>query len=325
MTAMVLFGSMICMLIIGVPISISLGAATMAALLTLDVPLAIIPQRLFTALDSVSIMAIPFFVLAGNLMTEGGISRRLVDFCNSIIGNVRGGLAYAMVLACAFFAALSGSAPATVLAIGAMLYPDMVRIGYSPARCAGLLAVSGGLGPIIPTSIVMVVYCTITSSSVGDIFKSGLVAGGMIAVVLIVICVYLSRKENWPINATKVSFNQFLKNSYSALPAIFLPVIILGGIYSGLVTPTESAALAVVYSFIVGCFIYREIKLSNIYRILLDSAKGSAMVLFIIATSTAFSWLFTFSGLAVRIELAFKLTVYTYIRCRTHFSLDEST
>ena len=298
MTAMVLFGSMICMLIIGVPISISLGAATMAALLTLDVPLAIIPQRLFTALDSVSIMAIPFFVLAGNLMTEGGISRRLVDFCNSIIGNVRGGLAYAMVLACAFFAALSGSAPATVLAIGAMLYPDMVRIGYSPARCAGLLAVSGGLGPIIPPSIVMVVYCTITSSSVGDIFKSGLVAGGMIAVVLIVICVYLSRKENWPINATKVSFNQFLKNSYSALPAIFLPVIILGGIYSGLVTPTESAALAVVYSFIVGCFIYREIKLSNIYRILLDSAKGSAIVLFSIATSTAFSWLFTFSGLA---------------------------
>ena len=298
MTAFLLFGTMIVLLLIGVPISISLGAATMAALLCFDVPMAVVPQRMFTALDSVSIMAIPLFVLAGNLMTEGGISRRLVDFCNSIIGNIRGGMAYAMVLACAFFAALSGSAPATVLAIGGMLYPDMVRLGYPKERCAGLLAVSGGLGPIIPPSIIMVVYCTITNSSVGDMFKGGIVAGIMISVVLVGICIFYANKEKWPKNTQKVTLAQLGKNFIQALPALLLPIIILGGIYSGLMTPTESASVAVIYSFVVSVFIYRELRPGDIYRILLSSGKSSAMILFIIATSTAFSWLFTFSGIS---------------------------
>ena len=231
-------------------------------------------------------------------MTEGGISRSLVDFCNSIIGNVRGGMAYAMVLACAFFAALSGSAPATVLAIGGMLYPDMIRIGYPPARCAGLLAVSGGLGPIIPPSIIMVVYCTITNSSVGDMFKGGIVAGIMISIVLVILCIIYANKEKWPKNTVKLSAGQLFRSFFSALPALLLPVIILGGIYSGLMTPTESAAVAVIYSFIVGVFVYKEIRTENLYRILLESGKSSAMMLFIIATSTAFSWLFTFSGIS---------------------------
>ena len=287
MTAIILFGTMIVLLIIGVPISVSLGAATMASLLCFDVPMAVVPQRMFTALDSVSIMAIPLFVLAGNLMTEGGISRRLVDFCNSIIGNIRGGMGYAMVLACAFFAALSGSAPATVLAIG-MLYPDMVRLGYPKERCAGLLTVSGGLGPIIPPSIIMVVYCTITNSSVGDMFKGGIVAGLMISIVLVVICIYYSNKEKWPKNTERTSVSQLAKHFIHALPALFLPFVILGGIYSGLMTP----------SFIVSVFVYRELHPRDIYRILLASGKSSAMILFIIATSTAFSWLFTFSGIS---------------------------
>ena len=243
-------------------------------------------------------MAIPLFVLAGNLMTEGGISRRLVDFCNSIIGNIRGGMGYAMVLACAFFAALSGSAPATVLAIGGMLYPDMVRLGYPKERCAGLLTVSGGLGPIIPPSIIMVVYCTITNSSVGDMFKGGIVAGLMISIVLVVICIYNSNKEKWPKNTERTSVSQLAKHFIHALPALFLPFVRLGGIYSGLMTPTESAAVAVIYSFIVSVFVYRELHPRDIYRILLASGKSSAMILFIIATSTAFSWLFTFSGIS---------------------------
>ena len=293
MTAIILFGTMIVLLIIGVPISVSLGAATMASLLCFDVPMAVVPQRMFTALDSVSIMAIPLFVLAGNLMTEGGISRRLVDFCNSIIGNIRGGMGYAMVLACAFFAALSGSAPATVLAIGGMLYPDMVRLGYPKERCAGLLTVS-----IIPPSIIMVVYCTITNSSVGDMFKGGIVAGLMISIVLVVICIYYSNKEKWPKNTERTSVSQLAKHFIHALPALFLPFVILGGIYSGLMTPTESAAVAVIYSFIVSVFVYRELHPRDIYRILLASGKSSAMILFIIATSTAFSWLFTFSGIS---------------------------
>lgn len=300
-TAIVLFGTLALLLIIGVPISISLGAATMLSMLTYDVPLAVVGQRMFTALDSVSIMAIPFFVLAGNLMTQGGISRRLVDFANRIIGNVRGGMCYAMVLACAFFAALSGSAPATVLAIGSMLYPEMVKLGYPKARCAGLLTVSGGLGPIIPPSIIMVVYCTITNSSVGDMFKAGLIAGAMIGVVLIGICIYLSHKEQWPKNEEKITFKELWKSFIGAIPAIFLPVIILGGIYSGMLTPTESAATAVVYSFIVGVFVYKEIHLKDLKNIILESGKGSAMMLFIIATSTAFSWFFTFSGISTQL------------------------
>lgn len=298
MTGLVLFGSLIVFLVIGVPISVSLGAATMLSLISFGVPMAVVPQRMFTALDSVSIMAIPLFVLAGNLMTKGGISRRLVDFCNSVIGNVRGGMAYAMVLACAFFAALSGSAPATVLAIGSMLYPDMVRLGYPKERCAGLLAVAGGLGPIIPPSIIMVVYCTITNSSVGDMFKGGITAGIMIAVVLAGISIYYAHKEQWPKNTEKISAKDFAVRFFRALPALLLPVIILGGIYSGMMTPTESASAATIYALIVGVFVYKEIKIKDLYMILLESGKSSAMILFIIATSTAFSWLFTFSGIS---------------------------
>lgn len=298
MTGLVLFGSLIVFLVIGVPISVSLGASTMLSLISFGVPMAVVPQRMFTALDSVSIMAIPLFVLAGNLMTKGGISRRLVDFCNSVIGNVRGGMAYAMVLACAFFAALSGSAPATVLAIGSMLYPDMVRLGYPRERCAGLLAVAGGLGPIIPPSIIMVVYCTITNSSVGDMFKGGITAGIMIAVVLAGISIYYAHKEQWPKNTEKISAKDFAVRFFRALPALLLPVIILGGIYSGMMTPTESASAATIYALIVGVFVYKEIKIKDLYMILLESGKSSAMILFIIATSTAFSWLFTFSGIS---------------------------
>lgn len=298
MTGLVLFGSLIVFLVIGVPISVSLGAATMLSLISFGVPMAVVPQRMFMALDSVSIMAIPLFVLAGNLMTKGGISRRLVDFCNSVIGNVRGGMAYAMVLACAFFAALSGSAPATVLAIGSMLYPDMVRLGYPRERCAGLLAVAGGLGPIIPPSIIMVVYCTITNSSVGDMFKGGITAGIMIAVILAGISIYYAHKEQWPKNTEKISAKDFAVRFFRALPALLLPVIILGGIYSGMMTPTESASAATIYALIVGVFVYKEIKIKDLYMILLESGKSSAMILFIIATSTAFSWLFTFSGIS---------------------------
>ena len=161
MTGLILFGSFIIMLIISVPIALALGVATAITLFYIDMPVVVVAQRIFTAIDSSSIMAIPFFVLAGNLMTEGGISRRIVELANSIVGGVRGGLFYVMVISCAFFAALSGSAPATVIAIGAMLYPEMVKRGYPEKRSAGLLAVAGGLGPIIPPSIIMVVYGTL--------------------------------------------------------------------------------------------------------------------------------------------------------------------
>ena len=317
-TALILFGGFAIMLLIGVPIALALGAATAVTLFYIDMPVAVVGQRIFTALDSSSIMAIPFFVLAGNLMTQGGISRRIVDLANALVGGVRGGLFYVMIISCAFFAALSGSAPATVIAIGAMLYPEMIKRGYPEQRSAGLLAVAGGLGPIIPPSIIMVVYGTITSSSIGDLFKGGLVAGLMIAVVLAIVCILLSRKENWPKSETRLSFSEFMKALFKAFLAVMLPVIVLGGIYSGIMTPTESAAVAVIYSFVVGVFVYRELPFDKLWEVIIDSGKGSAMVMFIIATSTAFSWLFTYAGISSQLiefitDMHLSATLYCFI------------
>lgn len=301
MTGLLLFGCFALFLIGGVPVAMALGAATMSAILfspDFAITTAVIPQRIFGGLESTSLMAIAFFVLAGNLMTKGGISRRLVDLANSMVGGVRGGMSLALILASAFFAALSGSAPATVIAIGSMLYPDMVRIGYPKDRTAGLLVVAGGLGPIIPPSIIMVVYCTMTGASVGDMFKSGMAIGVIIMVALMVVVLFFAQKENWPKAEMKITLKEFVVNFVKAIPALMLPIIILGGIYSGLLTPTESASIAVVWALIAGMFIYKELTVKDLVPIILDSAKNAAMVLFIVATSTAFSWLFTFSGIS---------------------------
>lgn len=300
-SGLILFASLAVFLIMGVPIAMSLGMSSMVTIFLspdITVSAATIAQRIFGGMESTSIMAIAFFVLAGNLMTKGGISRRLCDFANSIVGNVRGGMSLALVLACAFFAALSGSAPATVLAIGAMLYNDMVRLGYPKERIAGLLVVSGGMGPIIPPSIIMVVYGTITGASIADMFTSGLFIGLIIVAVLMVIVLWYAKRENWPKLDRKIGLNELGRAFIRAVPALMLPIIILGGIYSGLLTPTEASGVSVVWALIAGMFIYRELRIKDLPEILLDSAKSASMVLFIIGTSTAFSWLFTFSGLS---------------------------
>lgn len=301
MTGLILFGTMAILLVIGVPISISLGGSVLSAILfcsDFTVSTGVIAQRIFGGLESTSIMAIAFFVLAGNIMTKGGISRRLVEFANSIVGGVRGGMALALVLASAFFAALSGSAPATVVAIGVMLYEDMVRLGYPKERIAGLLVVSGGMGPIIPPSIIMVVYATITGASIGDMFKSGMFIGFLIMIILMTVVLFYAKKEKWPQNQQKIKPKEIGGSLIKAIPALMLPIIILGGIYSGLLTPTESSAVAVVWALIVGMFIYKELTVKDLVSIFLDSAKSSAMILFIIATSTAFSWIFAYSGIS---------------------------
>lgn len=284
--------------IIGIPISISLGIGSLAAVVfgDLGVSAAVIAQRIFGGLQSSSIMAIAFFILAGNLMAGGGISRRIVNFANCLIGNIRGSMGVALVLACAFFAALSGSAPATVVAIGSMLYADMVKMGYPEGRTAGLLVVAGGLGPVIPPSIIMVLYCTLTGASVTDMFTQGMLVGALIMVVLIAEVIYFAHKEKWPKLEEKRNIGDVGKAFIDAIPALLTPIIILGGIYSGLLTATESASIACVWAFIAGTFIYKELSFKKILPILRDSAKSSAMILFIIATSTAFSWVFTFSG-----------------------------
>lgn len=295
----ILFGAFAVCLIIGVPISISLGVATMVTIISrFDLSLGVVTQRLFAAMDTTSIMAIPFFVLAGNLMSGGGISKRLVEFTNRIVGNIRGGMSFALILACAFFAALSGSAPATVIAIGVMLYPDMVKLGYPKEKTAGLLAVAGGLGPIIPPSIIMIVYATLTGASVGNMFKAGMVDGILIVVALFAVTIVIANKEKWPKNTVSFNIKELGIAFVKAIPALMLPIFILGGIYSGIVTATEAAAVSVIWALVVGLFVYKELKIRDLWGIILASGKSASMVLFIIATSTAFSWIFTYSGLA---------------------------
>ncbi|AIY00951.1 TRAP dicarboxylate transporter, DctM subunit [Arthrobacter sp. PAMC 25486] len=298
-TALIMLSVFLVLLFLSVPISFALAGAVVAVLIfdpTIELGFEVIAQRMYGGLESSAIMAIPFFILAGNIMTKGGISSRLVEFANSLIGGVRGGMGYALVLASGFFAALSGSAPATVIAIGMMLYPDMVKLGYPKGRVASLLVVSGGLGPILPPSIIMIVYATMTGASVGNMFKSGMVIGLMILVVLMILVALYAKKEKWPKSDQKFSAAKFRKSFLTAIPALLLPVIILGGIYSGLVTPTESAVLAVVWSLIVSLFVYRQVSFKELGPIFISSAKSSAMILFILAASTAFSWLFAYSG-----------------------------
>jgi C4-dicarboxylate transporter DctM subunit len=276
--------------------SLGVGALSAVQFGNLGVSAAVIAQRIFGGLQSTSIMAIAFFILAGNLMAGGGISRRIVNFANTLIGNIRGSMAVALVLACAFFAALSGSAPATVVAIGSMLYADMVKDGYPEARTAGLLVVSGGLGPVIPPSIIMVLYCTLTGASVTNMFTQGMMIGIVIMLALIMEVVFLAHKEKWPKISVKRTGKEIFGIFLNAIPALMTPVIILGGIYSGLLTATESAAIACVWALIAGVFIYKELSIKDLIPIFIKSAKSSAMILFIIATSTAFSWVFTYSG-----------------------------
>lgn len=299
MTIYILFGSFIFALVIGIPVSLSLGISAIISYLYCGIPLVTIGQRLFTGMDSFPLMAIPLFILAGNIMTDGGISRRIVDFVNYLTGGIRGSIAYTAVLASAIFAALSGSGPATVIAIGSMLYPSMKKMGYPQKTSAGLLAVAGGLGPVIPPSIIMIVYGTLTGCSITKMFAAGLFWGVFTVIVFCIIITVMAQKQKWPKAAVESrNAKEFSKLFLKTLPALLIPLIILGGIYSGVFTPTESAGIAVVVAIIIGIFIYKEIRLRDLPRIFVESAKGSAVVMFIIACASSFSYLFSYAGLS---------------------------
>ncbi len=299
MTIVILFGTFVTALVIGIPVSVSLGISAIVSYVYSDIPLVMIGQKLFTGMDSASLMAIPLFILAGNIMTDGGISKRIVDFVNCLTYRVRGSLGYTAVLACAIFAALSGSGPATVIAIGSMLYPAMKDMGYPPKTSAGLLAVAGGLGPVIPPSIIMIVYGTLTGVSITKMFAVGMFWGIVTVLVFCGIAAVMAYTQKWPrAQAEHGNFKGFLKIFLNSLPALLIPVIILGGIYSGLFTPTESAGIAVVTALIIGIFVYKELKLKDLPRILTASAKGSAAIMFIIACASSFSYFFSITGLS---------------------------
>ena len=292
MTAL-LFISMIILLIVGVPIAFVLcGSSIIAILSTGDIHNAIVIQRMFSGSGSFTLLAIPFFVLAGSLMSSGGISKRLVNLCNSLFGHISGGLAMVAIITCAFFAAISGSSAATAAAVGTIIIPEMLKHKYDKDFAGATVASSAELGVIIPPSIGLIQYGVATGTSISDLFMAGFLPGIFICLVLCVVAHFLCKKQGFE-PSKKATRQEKIQAFKDAILAILMPVIILGGIYSGVFTPTEAAVIAVFYGLIVGVFVYKEIKLSDIPRILTDSAITMSTVLLIMSASTIFGWILT--------------------------------
>lgn len=281
------------LLILGMPISVLLALTTAVALLLFtNTPLTILAQQLFNALDNFVLLAIPFFILAGGLMTEGAIARRLIAVMNLMVGRFRGGAAMATVVACVFFAALSGSSPATVVAIGSIMYPALMKQGYSQKFATGLVTTAGSLGIVIPPSIPMILYCLVMNVSVAKLFMAGVVPGLLIGLALMIYTAFLSRRYGWR-SERGYQRGEALKVIKDGIWALLLPVIVLGGIYSGAFTPTEAAAVSVVYALLVEMLIYKELTLPKLFKVCRDSAMLSACLLFILACAMTFVWLLT--------------------------------
>lgn len=293
MSSLTIFGLLGALMLTGMPISIALGMTVLAFLFFLtQVPIDSVALKLFTGIEKFEIMAIPFFILAGNFLTHGGVARRMINFASSMVGHWHGGLALAGVVACALFAAVSGSSPATVVAIGSILLPAMVKQGYPKHFGVGVIGTSGGLGILIPPSIVMVIYAVSTNSSIGKLFVAGIVPGLLLAAILLGVTWAVAKKNNYP-RMKRASWSQRLNALRESFWGLFLIVVVIGGIYSGIFTATEAAAMSAVYAFIVAVFVYRDLKLSQVRRVLLDSANMSAMLLYIITNAVLFSFLLT--------------------------------
>ena len=293
MSALIIFGLLVLLMLTGMPISISLGLTVLTFLFTMtDVPIASVALKLFTGIEKFEIMAIPFFILAGNFLTHGGVARRMINFATAMVGHWHGGLGLAGVMACALFAAVSGSSPATVVAIGSILLPAMVKQGFPDRFGAGVITTSGALGILIPPSIVMVMYSVATNTSVGQLFMAGVIPGLMLAGFLGFTTWWRARKNNYP-RMPKASFMERWRAFRESVWGLLLIVVVIGGIYTGIFTPTEAAAMSAVYAFLVAVFVYRDMNLRQIPKILLDSANMSAMLLYIITNAVLFSFLMT--------------------------------
>ncbi len=289
----IVFALLIGLMLTGMPISISLGLTVLTFLFFMShVPVETVAMKLFTGIEKFEIMAIPFFILAGNFLTHGGVAKRMIRFATSMVGHWHGGLGLAWVMACALFAAVSGSSPATVVAIGSILLPAMVKAGFPKNFGAGVIATSGSLGILIPPSIVMVIYAVATNTSVGALFMAGVIPGLMLATLLGSVAWYRARKFDYP-RLPKATTKERLKAFRESIWGLLLIVIVLGGIYSGMFTPTEAAAMSAVYAFFVAVFIYKDMPLKRIPKVLLDSANMSAMLLYIITNAVLFSYLMT--------------------------------
>jgi len=301
------------------PIAVALGGTAFIYFFYFTTtPLTQVPERLFNALNTFPLMAIPFFVLAANIMSRGGISKRLTDLGNAMVGHYRGGMAMTAVLSCMFFAAISGSSPATVVAVGTLMIPAMIAAGYPKEFSTGVIASSGSLGILIPPSIPLIVYGIVTEQSIGDLFLAGVIPGIMAGFMLIGLVILLSRRRGYgqAEDAIRMTQRQKLKAFRDAILSLLMPVIVLGGIYGGIFTPTEAAAASVVYALVVSLFIYKQLSVKDLGRILLGSAKTSAMIMFIIANGILFTFVLTserIPGQVTDAMLGMDLNKYTFL------------
>ncbi|WP_277296488.1 TRAP transporter large permease [Succinatimonas hippei] len=291
MTVTILFASLALLLILNVPVGIALGFSAMMAIIASSTSLTLISliQSLVTSCDSFPILAIPMFILAGDLMSAGGVSSRILNVCNVFFGRVTGGLAIVTVLVCMFFAAVSGSGPATVAAVGTMVIPTMLRQGYSKQFVLALVATAGSIGVIIPPSIPMVIFGVATGTSVTQLFMGGFIPGIMIGLTLIAYCYYHCKKRNIGGNGEKPTKKQALHAIYDAKWALINPIIILGGIYAGIFTPTEAASVAAIYAFVCGFFFHRELSIIKFLKAVATSCSTTATTMVILGCASAFT------------------------------------
>ena len=303
--SIVLFGVLVLLIALGMPIALSLSGATLAALIsTTDVTPIVVTQRFFTAVDSFSLMAIPFFMLAGLLMEKGGISKRLIALANLLLGNLHGGLAIVAIIVSAFFGALTGSSAATVAAIGGILVPAMIKSGYEEEFALSTSASSGFLGCIIPPSIPMITYGVATGASIGAMFMAGVIPGILLALGMCLYAFWLGRKRGYKASNKRATAGEIWNAFREAIWALLMPVIILGGIYGGFFTPTEASCVALFYGLLISIFVFKELKIRDLPGMIKQAMVNSAMVMFIIAGAAAFGYLMTRGLIPTRIANA---------------------
>lgn len=323
--AVLLFAVFFFLLLSSTPIAVALGLSAFLYFFYFTmIPLAQVPDTLFNALNTFPLMAIPFFILAANIMSQGGISRRLIGAANAVVGGFRGGLAMTAVLSCMFFAAISGSSPATVVAVGTLLIPAMIKAGYGREFSTGLIATSGSLGILIPPSISLIIYGVATETSIGDLFVAGILPGVMAGLMLLGLVVFVSQRRKLSSGeqelqmTTRMTGAERVRAFRDAFLSLLLPLFVLGGIYGGAFTPTEAAAMAVLYAAVVSLFVYREIGIKDLPSILLKSSRTSAMVMFIIANGILFSFVLTSERIPADITdlfVSLELSSWVFLLC----------
>jgi C4-dicarboxylate transporter DctM subunit len=293
MTGLVIFGLLCLLMITGMPISIALGLTVLTFLFTMtEVPLESVALKLFTGIEKFEIMAIPFFILAGNFLTHGGVAKRMIRFATALVGHWHGGLALGGVLACALFAAVSGSSPATVVAIGSILLPAMVAQGFPKKFGVGVIGTAGALGILIPPSIVMVIYAVSANASIGKLFIAGIVPGLLLAALLMFVAWFVAWRRGYP-RMKRATWGERWASFRESMWGLLLIVVVIGGIYTGIFTPTEAAAMSAAYAFVISVFVYKDLTIKQVRKVLIDSANLSAMILYIITNAVLFSFLLT--------------------------------